>query len=192
VELSDAVAADLAALSASLEEPGADLALLVQRLGDSCALAVPSYLGVSISLAVGSMPLSFSVLEEFLDPSEILTSVMFALSPIDEHGSGSQVILYAGTLGAFVDLAADLTYALGAGPDAVQLDQHLTPADLARRDVGLTAISRRNQALGILLDRGHDLDDALTELQRHAGREGISLDMVAQRLIDSSVRPPPT
>jgi hypothetical protein len=190
VEISDAVTADLAALSDALEEPGADLALMVQRLGDSCALAVKSYLGFAITLVIDEIPVSFSVLEDFLDPAEILTSVMFPLTALGDHDSGSEVILYAAKPGAFVDLAADLSYALRVGPDTIKLDQHLTPADPALGAAGLGTLSRHNQAIGILLDRGYDSDEALTELHRLAGLNAISVETAARQLIDSTVRPP--
>jgi hypothetical protein len=190
VELSDAVAADLAALTDALEEPDADLATLIQRLGDSCALAVGSYLGFCITLVIDEVPVSFSVLEDFLNPAEVLTSVMLPLNALGEQAPGSAVILYAGTPGAFVDLAADLTYALGATPDAVQLDQHLTPADAAG-DTGLLALSQHNRALGILLSRGLDLDEGRAELERQARLDSISVQTAAQQLIDAAVPPPP-
>jgi hypothetical protein len=189
VEISDAITADLAALSDALEEPGADLALQVQRLGESCAFAVKSYLGFSITLVVGEVPVSFTVLEDFLDPSEILTSVMLPLTAVGDHASGSEVVLYAGTAGAFVDLAADLTFALQAGPDVIQLDQHLTPPDPELGVAGLRALSQQNQAIGILLDRGYDSGEALTELHRLARLDAISVEVAAQQLIDSTVRP---
>jgi hypothetical protein len=189
VEISDAVTADLAALSAALEAPGVDLALVVQRLGDSCALAVPSYLGFSISLVVGEVPVSFTVLEEYLDPSEVLTSVMLPLTALGDHAPGSQMMLYAGTAGAFVDLAADLSYALQVGPDVIRLDQHLTPPDPALGAVGLAALSQQNQAIGILLDRGYDSGAARTELHRLARLDAIGLEAATQLLIDSTVRP---
>jgi hypothetical protein len=190
VEISDAVTADLAALSDAIEEPGADLTLLMQRLSDSCALAVTSYLGFSITIVVGEVPVTFTVLEDFLDPNEILTSIMLPLSVAGDRASRSEIVLYAATGGAFVDLAADLTYALHAGPDLVQLDHHLTPPDPALRAAGLGALSHQNQAIGILLDRGYKSGEALTELHRLAGLHAISVDMAARQLIDSTIRPP--
>jgi hypothetical protein len=190
VQLSDAVAADLAALTDALDEPDADLAILIQRLCDSCALSVGSYLGLCITLIINDLPTSFSVLEDFLDPAEVLTSVMFPLDALGGYAPGSAVILYAGSPGAFVDLAADLSYALGARPDAVQLDQHLSPPDPAVGDTGLAAMSQHNQALGILLDRGLDLDEGVTELQRRARLDANSMQTAAQQLLYASVRPP--
>jgi hypothetical protein len=189
VELSEAVAADLATLTSALEEPGADLATLIVRLGDSCALAVRSYLGFSVTLIVGDVPVSFSVLEDFLDPGEVLTSVMFPLNALGGHAPGSEVVLYAGAPGAFVDLAADLAYVLGGTPGAVQLDLHLTPPDTAAGDPRVAALSRHNQALGILLSRGLDLDEGLAELHRRARLDAISVEAAAQRLVASALRP---
>ncbi len=114
---------------------------------------------------------------------------MFPLRTLDTPGS--EVVLYAGTAGAFVDLAADLAYALGTQPDAVRLDQHLVPPDPASDAAGLTGMSRRHQAIGILLDRGHDTDDAVVELHRLARVGFVSVDVAAQQLLDSSRRPPP-
>jgi hypothetical protein len=187
VELSDAVAADLAALSEAIDEPDADLAILVQQLGASCALAVSSYLGYSITLIVAEVPVSFAVLEEFLDPREVLASVMVPLNALGDHTLGSEIVLYAGTPGAFVDLAADLNYALRA--EAVRLDQHLLPPDPGLGGAGFTRLSRQNQAIGILVDRGYGPDDALAELRQVAERRAISVDAVAEQLIDST-RPP--
>jgi len=188
--MSDAVVSDLAALSDALGDRDADLVELVLRLGASCSLAVGSYLGFSISLVIDEVAVSVAVLEDFLDPLEILTSVMFPLSALGEHAPGGQVVLYAGTPGAFVDLAADLAYALQTGPDAVQLDLHLVPPDPALGAAGLTTLARQNRAIGILLDRGYDTDAALTELHRLARLKAISVDTAAQQLITSVRRSP--
>jgi hypothetical protein len=191
VEMSDAVAADLAVLSEALEQPGADLTLVVAQLGDSCALAVRSYLGFSINVTVGELPVSFSVLEESLDPAEIVSSVRFPLGAEVDQSAGSEIVLYAGAAGAFVDLAADLTYALGGGPDAVRLDQHLTPPDPALVASGLAAMSRHNQAIGILLERGLHPADAVIELHRLARLDSTSTDAAARRVIESATPPAP-
>ncbi|MCW2523778.1 MAG: hypothetical protein JWO63_2113 [Frankiales bacterium] len=188
MEPSDALIADLAALSDALDEPGVDLASLVRLLGESCRLAVGSYLGFSITLVGAGGPVSLSVLEDLGDPSEIRTSVMFTLDASGDHPAGSELTLYAGTPGAFVDLAADLAYVLGGSSEAVQLDRHLTPPDPGRGAAGLAAMSRENQALGILLGRGHDPERARTELRRLARADATSLDAAAQQVIDSTAR----
>jgi hypothetical protein len=187
VELSDAVAADLAALSDALDRPGIDLADLVWQLGDRCAGAVGSYLGFSIRLVIDEVAVNVSLLEDFLDPSEILASVMVPLIALGDDALVGEIVVYAAVPGAFVDLAADLTYALRLGPDTIQLDRHLTPPDPALG--ALTALSRQNQAVGVLLDRGYDANEALPELRRRATLDAITVDVAAQRLIDSA-RPP--
>jgi hypothetical protein len=53
----------------------------------------------------------------------------------------------------------------------------------------LRALSQQNQAIGILLDRGYDSGQALTELHRLARLDAISVEVAAQQLIDSTVRP---
>ncbi len=184
MDRSDAIAQDLAALSRSLDEPGADLAQMVRQLGDSCTRAVASYTGFSITLMIDGMRVTFAALDDSVGSSGIGTSVMFPVAATAGHGTGSEVILYAATPGAFVDLAADLNYAFALGPDVVQLDRHLTPPDLDA-ETGLASMSRYHQALGILLDRGLDEDQARAELQRLANRDAVSLDSTAQTLLDS-------
>jgi hypothetical protein len=189
VELSDAVAADLAKLTRALDEPGVDLETLLRQLSDSCAVAVASYLGFSITIVVGDYPISLALLEDFLDPTEILTSLMLPLGAIEGDGFGGELTLYAGAVGAFVDLAADLSYALGAEAGVIQLDHHLLPPTQLRGATGLDHLTVQNQAIGILLDRGLSPDDARGEIHRAARLDQVSVDVVAQRLIRSMVLP---
>jgi hypothetical protein len=82
------------------------------------------------------------------------------------------VILYAATPGAFVDLAADLSWLAGLELDEFALDQHLNlPVDPETAGVGQAA-SLINQAIGVLVARGRTLGAASDELDARAADAG--------------------
>ena len=53
------------------------------------------------------------------------------------------------------------------------------------------ALSVRNQAIGVLIDRGHAPDEARIELSRRANREGITMNQTAQDILDALTVPAP-
>ena len=78
------------------------------------------------------------------------TSLCLSLSWLPRLNPGSRITFYAVTPGAFVDLAADLTFALGGV--ALQIDDDITNAPIA----GLTSVETLtgiNHAAGILVPR---------------------------------------
>jgi hypothetical protein len=188
VEISVAVAADLARLSDALEDPGVDLELLLRQLSDSCSLAVDSYLGFSITVVIDDRPFAFTVLEDFLDPSEITASAMLPLAALGGFSVGSEIIFYAANPGAFVDLVADLNFALKLETSVAELDQHLVPPDQPVGVTGLAEMSVRNVAIGVLIDRGHLPEQVGAELDRVAELEGLTRGQAAQWVVDTAAR----
>ena len=115
----------------------------------------------------------------------------------------SRVTLYAATAGAFVDLAADLSYALhlpactdrsanAGSPDSddqrhgrvgtdrrIILDADLLPSPLASGVSGLSELSTINRAIGVLIGHGQHPDDAADSLRR----DGLEFDSYAARLL---------
>lgn len=170
VEPSPSVLADLRALSEALDEPGGDLESLLRELGASCALAVTSCLGFSITVVVDSVAVGVVVLEAPPSGRRIVTSVTIPLAGLADVAAGSEITFYATTPGALVDLAADLGHALGLGPNGAQFDKRLTPGASSASGTRLDHAKARNQAIGILLDQGRDLDEARAELDRLALR----------------------
>jgi hypothetical protein len=189
VEPSASVRADLLALSEAVDEPGADVEFVLRDLGASCALAVTSCPGFSITLVVDSATFSVTLLEEPLSGCGIVTSVTIPLAGLIADAAGSEITFYATKRGGLVDLAADLSYALGASPDAAQFDLHLTPDAPGTRGTGLDHVRSHNQALGILLERGFDLEQARAELHRLARQAQTTPEIVATRLIDAATWP---
>jgi hypothetical protein len=98
-------------------------------------------------------------------------------------------VLYAATPGAFVDLAADLSYALGLDRTHLVLDQHLI-APTAGSGMGLDTQSAINQAIGVLIGGGHTLESARHELDRLASLDSDDLHRAAQAVLASVLAPP--
>jgi hypothetical protein len=117
------------------------------------------------------------------------TSLRLPLSALGNAGLLGALVFYAGNPGAFVDLAADLSFALGLGPDVVALDQDLTPISDPAGLTGLTGLaemSQVNQAIGILIERGHVPHSARTELHRLANLAQTTPPAAAQQLMHTA------
>ena len=162
--------------------------------------AVPSYLGLRLTLVLDGWPVILSAFDD-IDGARPTTSVRLALARM---GPGfdpkSRIVLYARTPGAFVDLAADVAYLQrGRGPgDAanaadgdgdghqpvVALDADLPPESVGSGLSGLGEYVVINQAVGVLIERGHSPGNAHAALGRAAAVDGLALPDYAARLIE--------
>ena len=101
------------------------------------------------------------------------------------------MVFYAAPPGAFVDLAADTQFAYHLNGQ-VLLDQHLPSPDHPAGPSGVsgdTETSTINEAIGVLIGRGHP-GKARSIVQWRADHDGISLLRVAEQLLTTrSVRP---
>ncbi|WP_035792079.1 ANTAR domain-containing protein [Kitasatospora mediocidica] len=186
MDISGSLAAELKTLTDALGRPSTDLTDSVRKLADGLRFAVPSWLGLTLTLVLNGLPLALTVLDDGMTPRRIATSAAMPLTPVHGAEHGSSIVFYAGTSGAFVDFAADAAYALGLELDDVALDQHLTPASRTSGVTGLADIAGLNQAIGILVDHGHTPDEAQAELRRLARHARTSLSATAQLVIHSA------
>lgn len=180
MEMTAALSADLALLSAALDDPAADfvpdVAGTVRRLAADARLAVPSFVGLTVTVTVtvpapgdgaaDRVALRFTVLDDHVEPGDIRTSLRL---PRPTGGAGTDrpgiaVILYAAPPGAFVDMAADVSFMTGRTFDAGDLDQHQRMAAEADITGALSTESTINEAIGVLIDRGHTPEQAYAEL----------------------------
>jgi hypothetical protein len=181
VDISPTLAAQLSALKQSIGEPG-DLEDAVLALAHHVRAAVASYLGMTISVAAHGYGVNFTIHEDALSTRAVAASIRI---PLDDESGGdtSSLVLYAATPGAFVDLAADLSYAMGNSSDPFALDSDLTAPSAGSGISGLEAHSRINQAIGILIDEGFTADSARDELRGLADRDNSELLDAAERLL---------
>ena len=188
MDLSTALAADLARLTEALDDPGVvELPALLGRCHDALLAAVPSGLGLSMTFPAGPGGVTVSTLPAA--GTAIRSSLRVPMTPWADVDPGSDVVFYAATAGALVDLAADLGWALQLPGDGVLIDRDLSPEDRGRS--GLWELSVVHRAVGMLLDRGRTPHAARDELDRAARDSNTSRAVVADRLI-RSLHPPPT
>ena len=174
MEITAALAADLTILTQALDDPDSDVVDSVLHLARDVGSAVPSFLGLTVTVHDSDPPFPFPTLEDHVEPGDVRTSLMLALS---HDGAGARVIVYAGTPGAFVDLAADLSWLARHTLVGCELDQHLVLPAVASTATPLRSASAINQAIGVLIDAGHtpeqahrelDVRAATTDTDRHA------------------------
>ncbi|BBY34424.1 hypothetical protein BST33_13995 [Mycolicibacter minnesotensis] len=174
MDITAALAADLAALTEILDDPDFDLTDTLLQLAGNTKLAVRSYLGLTVLITAFGRQSSFTVLESGTELGDIVTSMRLPMTPAVSDaiaGPFAVLILYAGNPGAFVDLAADLAWLTGLALSEFVLDQHRVPPQPAPG--GLAASSLIDQAIGVLIARGYTLEHADRELDARAQRLGV-------------------
>jgi hypothetical protein len=180
------LSAGLARLTDSLDRPGADLEGELRRLSDELASVIDSYLGLSITITGTAGPVTMSTWHDAAGRAAVGSSLLIPLPLICATPPGSALILHASQAGAFVDLAADLSYALGEPLPTFVLDQHLAeqPDHSSRPElIGLAEASQINQAIGVLLACGRTREQALAELWRRASDVPCDLRTAAEAII---------
>jgi hypothetical protein len=142
---------------------------------------VPSGLGLSMTFPAGPGGVTVSTLPAA--GTAIRSSLRVPMTSWADVDPGSDVVFYAATAGALVDLAADLGWALQLPGDGLLIDRDLSAEDRGRS--GLWELSVVHRAVGVLLDRGRTPQAARDELDRAAGDSNTSRAVVADRLIRS-------
>jgi len=191
VDISAALAADLAVLTESLHEPGADISRTLRQLATDARIAVRSYLGLSAVLAVGGYRLAFTALEDDARPEDIRASLRISFPPdvpaADEPAATTSLFLFAASPGAFLDLAADLgwltTGSGGLGTAGFVLDEDLTVPHDPAAPSGLKTQSTVDQAVGVLIGRGDTPGQAYQHLDRLAADAGVDRLTAAEAIL---------
>ncbi|MDD4867766.1 MAG: hypothetical protein PHQ28_11820 [Mycobacterium sp.] len=186
MEIGAALAAELGILTAALDEPGADVMHSLHQLGVDAQAAVPSYLGLSVTVDGSDPPFAFTTLEDGA-ADDLHTSLRLTLPGVGEGRAAPSValILYASTPGTFVDLAADLAWLTGRPPSDFALDRHLSVPAGSDTGTYLRTASVVNQAIGVLIGRGYTPGQADRELNTQADSAGIDRHTSAQFILDT-------
>jgi hypothetical protein len=172
-------------------------------------VAVPSYLGLQMMIGQNGHPVTLTRITPHRAATTSLRLPLTVLGP--RFDAESRVTLYAATAGAFVDLAADLGYALHlrtctarstevGSSDAddqrrgrvesdrrITLDADMPPSPLASGMYelsGMCELSTINRAIGVLIGHGQHPDQAADTLRRGAFRDGLEPHSYAARLLE--------
>jgi hypothetical protein len=184
VKITAALVADLGILTAALDEPGTDVAHSLRQLAADATAAVPTFLGLSVTVARSDPPFTFTVFVDGAGAGDVRTSLRLALSGVGDVGLPAVVlVLYAGSPGTFVDLTADLACLTAQPLSDFVLDQHL-PAPAERGSAtGLVEASVINQALGALIGQGYTPEQAERHLTAQGADAGLSRHAVGLRIL---------
>ena len=185
MDISAALAGDLAVLTQALDHPGIDLETGLRAFAANVKRAVASYMGLRMTIVLHSHDVSFSVHDDASIPPA--TSLRIPLAAVTPTHAASTLLLYAATPGAFVDLAADLSFALGIDLSRLVLDGDLAPIP---DSTGLTGHFAINKAIGVLIGRGYTPGSARDELHRLAALNHGNLRAVAEALTRDVGREP--
>ena len=186
MKIGAALAADLGILNAALDEPGADVLHSLYQLGVDAQAAVPTYLGLSVTVDGSDPPFTFTTVEDDT-AGDVRTSLRLTLPGVGDRRASPSVALtlYAGTPGTFVDLTADLAWLTGRAPSDFALDQHLSVPAGSDAGTYLRAASVINQAIGVLIGRGYTPGQAHRELDTQADGAGTDRHTTAQFILDT-------
>jgi hypothetical protein len=183
VDHSTTLAADLQRLVEHLNSHGEGLERSLARTTRTLQEAVASYLGLVLSFQIDGQPIVLTSTEDSA-ARPVGASLWMPLAVILGPGSPGRLELYAAAPGAFVDLAADLQYALGLNENVIQLDQRLGLTLAPSSLTGVDDFSTINRAIGVLIEDGHTPSRALDQLQTRARSTGFALTVVARMLLD--------
>jgi hypothetical protein len=188
MKITAATAAALAILTDTLDEDGADIAHSLRRLTADAAAAVPSYVGLSVIVPQGNPPLAITTLADGAFAGDVRTSLHVLLPGISDGHDPPRValILYAGTPGTFIDLAADLTWLTGRPLTDVTFDQHLTIPTEPDPAALMQAMSDINQAIGIRIGHGETLQQAESALEVQAADNHTDRQSAARLILDKA------
>ena len=170
---------DLRELAHSIDADDDTLADALARLVTHLRRTAPSYTGLQLTVGNNGTPVTLTHYAAASEPPT--TSLRVASAAVFPHSDGaSRVVFYAARLGAFVDLAADLSYVLGVG---IELDGDLAPVSPQSGMVGLAELSTINRAIGFLIGQGHSPEHAHEILRRGAAGVAVDLHVFAATLL---------
>ena len=183
VDISTTLAADLEHLLRVLDLPDVDVAQAVDDLRDKVERVVPSFVGLSLTLLVSGQPVTLSSVTQ--DRPTAASSLRLPLHLTSAATPGSELVLFASTPGAFVDLAADLGYVLQADEGVIQLDRGSATPNRSGL-FGLPELAMVNRALGVLIGRGMTPEEAEIRMESEALLRGVEVFRVAASVLSDT------
>jgi hypothetical protein len=185
VTMTAAIVAALTVLTEALDDPDTDIAHSLRVLTLDAAAAIPSHRGLSVVVPQSDPPLTLTVLIDGAVAGDVRTSLRFTFAGQDQprRSPAVVIILYAGSPGAFVDLAADMAWLTGRPPSDFILDEHVGSAAMSVPEGQLRRASEINQAIGALIGRGYTPQQADWQLDVQAANNHTDRHTAARRIL---------
>jgi hypothetical protein len=204
VDLSATLLAHLHDLMLSIGEDDQDLDDTLVALTIALRSTAASYCGLQLMIVENQWPVTLTAFADGQD-GPVGTSLRLPLGLVSQVDGESRVVFFADTPGAFTDLAADLSHALGgipveqASPAAdgvdldgthvdghrkvIELDVDLPPRSRVSGLTGLAELTVLNRAIGMLVAQGHDIGQAYQVLRREAAAAGVEPHIYAAQIV---------
>jgi hypothetical protein len=186
LEIPPSLLASLHELAIGIDGDGHAVGELLDALIRELESFVQSYRGLQLTISQNGFPLVLTALADGHDRPDgaVTTSLRVPLALLDSgFASDSRIVFYAGMSGAFVDLSADLEFALRRSSTAelvadstlaaIRLDADPPPRTRGFNLSGLTELSTVDRAVGAMIAQGHDPDHAHATLRRDAEQAGM-------------------
>ena len=185
MDITAELAADLALLSEALDDSGADIAESTRQLASDAGIAVGSFVGLTVAQPDGRF--GFTWFADDVRSVQIKSALRLPIDPPlgDPGGRSLVVILYTTRLGAFTDLAADLSWLTGSAVTEAVIEEYLVPPSASSEAWSVRVASAVDQALGVLIERGLGPEQAGTELDAQARGAGLSRYGAARAILDA-------
>ncbi|HWH99137.1 MAG TPA: hypothetical protein VNT27_02310, partial [Propionibacteriaceae bacterium] len=203
-------------LTASIGEDDQDLDDTLVALSTALRATAATYCGLRLTIVENQWPVTLTAFVDGHDADgrdvPVGTSLRLPLALVSPAvDPESRVVFFAVTSGAFTDLAADLSYALGGIPvdqaspavdgvdqrgmrdsdqrRAIELDADLPPLSRVSELTGLAELTVLNRAIGMLVAQGQDIEQARQLLRRDAAAAGVEPHVYATRILRRRIRP---
>lgn len=170
---------ELAVPDGIAEQP-VELEKSLTALTEAVKGAAPSYRGLALTLVIDTQPVTV-ISAEPGNTSDIATSLRLSLAWVPSLSADSRITFYASVPGTFVDLAADLGFALHSD---IRLDEDI-PSALVSDLTGVGKLSAINKAVGVLINHGHTPDSARHELRHMADATPSSIQKAAEAVTEN-------
>ena len=203
--LPTALLAHLHDLTVSIGDDDQDFDDTLLALTTALRSTATSYCGFQLTIVENEWQVTLAAFTDGHDvPVE--TSLRLPLGLVSPTIDGeSRVVFYAGVSGAFTDLAADLSHALGGVPvdqqfsaadnadpggpcvdghrRVIELDTDLPLLSRVSQLTGLAELTVLNRAIGMLIQQGHDTEQARQVLRQEATAAGVEPHVYAARMV---------
>ena len=211
MDLPAALLAHLHDLTGSSGQDDHELDDTIAALTAALRSAAASYCGFQLTIVNNQWPVTLTAFSDNHDVpvgTSLRLPLVLTSQAVDPE---SRVVFFAVTPGAFTDLAADLSYALGGIPveqqspaaysadgaharldgprNAIELDNDLPLVWPVSGLTGLADLTVLNRAIGMLVDHGHDLVEAHQVLHRDAAAARIAPHIYAVRMLRNGSGP---
>lgn len=160
----------LSVLSATLTDSGSGLESALTSLVGQLNAVAPGFLGLTITVYSHGLPITLTAVEP-ADLRSARSCLLLALHPAGGASTGSSVVFYAATAGAFRTLIENTDPGCDGLDGVFILDQHLPVVTDLPHPVGISGMAELtalNRSLGALIEQGCTLRQAHAELRRRA------------------------